>query len=203
MYFYKLFFIFVVLFSSLQADIKYHKGWNLLGGELFLSNATDEEIWVFVNYKWVLRPNKIEKHQGFWFNAKTNGTLKAYSHIFEQKLPSLYSLYSLVVQYVDINKEVQYARDRLADSYIKIKKDLSFEEFVTIDANSQKPLSYIFKGKFMLLSGNADEIVEYDNASGAYFVSSIILDKNILILIRKEISAKYGVVNKKYTYTRE
>jgi hypothetical protein len=193
----------LLLISTLSfSDIKYKKGWNLLGGAISLKNVGREEIWTFVNDNWIIRPNKVEKHQGFWFNAVTSGTLTTYEHYFDEYLPSSYTLYSLYVQYPDLDKEVMYEEKEVKNSYIRIKKDLSFEEYITIQIDENKTIKQSFTGKFRPLSDNTDLIVEEDDKTGLLFVSSIILKSNVLIIIRHESSSTNGKIDKKYTYIR-
>jgi hypothetical protein len=198
----KIFLFLFLFFNITYSDIRYKKGWNLLGGEVSLRNIDKEEIWTFSNDNWILRPSRIEKHQGFWFNAVTNGVLKTYEHKFEETLPGTYSLYSLSIQYLKLDKEINYTQYELQNSYLKINKNLSFSEYIMIQIQNSEPIKQSFSGEFKPLSGNTDIIVESEDKNDVYFVSSISLKGKVLILIRHEASAKYGKIDKKYTYIK-
>ena len=199
----KILFIFASLHACLYADFAYKKGWNLLGGAVSLDNIGDEEIWVFDNNQWILKPNKIDKHQGFWYNAYADGTWVTFDHDFEYYLPSIYTLYSLVIQYIDQNEEIAFSQTETKNSYLNIKKDLSYEEYLLIESADNAPIKASFFGNFLPIVHSTSQIVEYDQASKLSLVISVNVTDKILVLTRYSNIAGEGEVHKKYTYLRQ
>ena len=195
--------LFFACFGYLFADISYQRGWNLLGGPVDLSNATNEEFWTYRNGIWVSRPQKIQRHQGFWFKSDGSGKLKSYTHDFQEKLPSVYYLYSFDIQYLKLQQERNFAEKQVSNSYMVIKKDLSFEEHLIIDINATKTLKNSYKGKFFPMVDITNRIVEYDQKTNSYAISTIDLSSRNLIIIRFESSPTLGNIHKKYVYVRQ
>ena len=195
--------VFASLHACLYADFSYNKGWNLLGGSVNLENIGDEEIWIFENNQWILKPSVIGKHQGFWYNAYSEGTWKTFDHEFEYYLPSIYILYSLVVQYVDQNEEITFSQAETKNSYLNIKKNLSYEEYLLVESENAAAIQATFLGHFLPIVNSTNQIVEYDDASQLSLVISINISDNILVLTRYSNIQGEGEVRKKYTYLRQ